>query len=244
MPSPSFCKGLLLLYVITAVALFLYQLPSASSSHSVEMYEAGDTPETVLITNADGSEYAPMDVSHFLAPVGTIVMWLNDDIPDGWVLCDGATLPSEASDLLILLGTTKSPDLRGYVISGSGAALQLGEHLRTTGYTETKLYAANIPSHTHELAWEGDTDVLKNGRFQPLPDSAFIPENHGQCHQKDDSSSHDKSAYSVGNNNESIIRAPLVDVELPTETGHPVGTYNESFSLMQKNIALNYIIKY
>lgn len=69
------------------------------------------------------------------APIGTIVAWggTADNIPSGWVICDGQN------------GT---PDLRGKFILGSSDAHVVGE----TGGSETvTLKDAEIPKHRHTI---------------------------------------------------------------------------------------------
>ena len=62
---------------------------------------------------------APAGVSGNV-PVGTIVMYLGQTPPDGWLLCDGKTFSVlEYPKLKDHLGDNKTPDLRGYVPRGA-----------------------------------------------------------------------------------------------------------------------------
>ncbi len=53
-------------------------------------------------------------------PVGTIVMYLGQTPPEGWLLCNGSTFSASAyPELKQHLGDNKTPDLRGYVPRGA-----------------------------------------------------------------------------------------------------------------------------
>ena len=57
-------------------------------------------------------------------PVGTIVMWLEDKAPEGWLLCNGDTIPSgsQYDELRTFLDDTKTPDMRGLIVKGATAS--------------------------------------------------------------------------------------------------------------------------
>ncbi len=57
-------------------------------------------------------------------PVGTVVMWLEDTAPEGWLLCNGSTIPSGAQydELRSFLDDTKTPDMRGLIVKGATAS--------------------------------------------------------------------------------------------------------------------------
>ncbi len=57
-------------------------------------------------------------------PVGTIVMWLEDTAPEGWLLCNGSTIPSgsQYDELRTFLDDTKTPDMRGLIVKGATAS--------------------------------------------------------------------------------------------------------------------------
>ena len=88
-------------------------------------------------------------------PVGTIVMYAGTTNPTGWLLCNGATIPTEHTALRALIGTN-TPDLMGRVPMGYGdsadntevpsAYATIGAKF---GRENVALTAAQIPSHTH-----------------------------------------------------------------------------------------------
>ncbi len=57
-------------------------------------------------------------------PVGTVVMWLENTAPEGWLLCNGATIPSgsQYDELRAFLDDTKTPDMRGLIVKGATAS--------------------------------------------------------------------------------------------------------------------------
>jgi len=53
-------------------------------------------------------------------PVGTIVAYLGQSAPEGWLLCDGKTFSeTKYPKLKLFLGKNKTPDLRGYIPKGA-----------------------------------------------------------------------------------------------------------------------------
>ena len=68
-------------------------------------------------------------------PSGVIVMWSGaaNDIPDGWVLCDGKN---------------KTPDLRNRFIVGAGGSYNVKD---TGGADSVTLTIAQMPSHSHTI---------------------------------------------------------------------------------------------
>ncbi|MBB6464089.1 tail fiber protein [Flammeovirga kamogawensis] len=53
------------------------------------------------------------------APSGTIISYVGSTAPDGWMLCDGSNVPNGTA-LKDIIGLTKSPDLRGIFLRGTG----------------------------------------------------------------------------------------------------------------------------
>lgn len=68
-----------------------------------------------------------------MIPVGAIIMWNGENIPDNWHLCDG---------------TNGTPDLRDKFIVGSGASYAVGN---TGGENTHTLTLDEIPEHEHNL---------------------------------------------------------------------------------------------
>ncbi|MDY6941722.1 MAG: phage tail protein [Pseudomonadota bacterium] len=60
-------------------------------------------------------------------PVGTVVAFFGDEIPFGWLLCDGRALPPGYSELQALVGENL-PDLRGMFLRGRTDGRELGSY--------------------------------------------------------------------------------------------------------------------
>lgn len=84
-------------------------------------------------------------------PCGTIIMWNGtaEEIPAGWVVCDG---------------TNRTPDLRGRFIlgSGQGAGLTLRNRQNPTGGRESaRLTVDQMPRHKHDIIDPGHSYHLE-----------------------------------------------------------------------------------
>lgn len=104
-------------------------------------------------------------------PVGSVQMFAGSVAPEGWLLCDGATLNSVANTkyaaLFAVINTTyggtgassfKVPDCRGIFVRGAGSQTISGEtYTATLGQSQKDATAVNgitlaqDPGHTHEL---------------------------------------------------------------------------------------------
>ena len=108
--------------------------------------------------------------------VGEIRMFAGNFAPNGWMFCEGQTLPISENDVLFtLIGTTYGgdgertfnlPNLASRVpihmgTGPDGTTYQIGELAGTESVTLT---TQQIPSHTHPLTASGDNgDVLNPG---------------------------------------------------------------------------------
>ena len=90
---------------------------------------------------------AQIFAERFGIPAGIVVMWSGaaDNIPSGWVLCDG---------------TNGTPDLRNRFIVGAGSTYAVGA---TGGSDTVKLTVSQMPSHKHTMnAASGTEDPFKS----------------------------------------------------------------------------------
>ncbi len=77
--------------------------------------------------------------SGYRIPTGTIVAFYGKEIPVGWMLCDGSTIPSSFADLRKLIGD-KVPDLRDMFLRGKSAERLIGSY-----------QPDQLTQHTHAL---------------------------------------------------------------------------------------------
>lgn len=97
-----------------------------------------------FIVDSSGVKAIAGTTEYFMVPKGSIVIWSGsvNDIPAGWVLCDG---------------TNGTPDLRDRFILGAGRNYAVDT---TGGESEHVLTVAEMPKHTHNFAayaYNGDS---------------------------------------------------------------------------------------
>ena len=102
---------------------------------------------------------ATNSMNGFLVPVGTILQFGASAAPTGYLLCDGTSKDTNTySTLYGVIGYTfggsgasfSLPDLRKRVAVGPGTGYALGA---SGGYENVTLTIAQIPSHTHLIAF-------------------------------------------------------------------------------------------
>lgn len=144
--------------------------------------------------------------------VGEIRLFAGNFAPNGWLFCEGQTLPISENEVLFqLIGTTyggdgeetfRIPDMQGRLpvhmgTGASGTTYQIGE---SAGTEEVTLTTQQIPQHTHAfMANTGGADVAspKNAVLgtsttvnsfiistpaQPMASQAIAPVGGGQPH--------------------------------------------------------------
>lgn len=118
--------------------------------------------------------------------VGEIRMFAGNFAPNGWMFCEGQTLPiSENDTLFTLIGTTYGgdgqstfnlPNLASRVpihmgTGPDGTTYQIGE---AAGTEEVTLTTQQIPSHSHVLIGTTTTGTLSDPTNNMLSDSPNI----------------------------------------------------------------------
>lgn len=83
-------------------------------------------------------------------PTGAILAWATSTAPNGWLICDGATITeTDYPDLFAITGATL-PNLKGRVVVGLDATQTEFDTLEETGGAKTHtLTTAEMPAHTH-----------------------------------------------------------------------------------------------
>ena len=76
-----------------------------------------------------------------LLPVGSIIIWTKEEIPEGWIKCDGSEEANQVG----------APNLSGRFVLGSGQAngLTLRVLGQQDGEEKVTLTEEQLPSHTH-----------------------------------------------------------------------------------------------
>ena len=97
---------------------------------------ASQSSSDALSANQGRILYNTINSASHLIPSGVILMWSGsaDNIPSGWLLCDGSN------------GT---PPLQDRFIVGAGSAYQVND---TGGAASVTLSSSQIPSHTHSVS--------------------------------------------------------------------------------------------
>lgn len=94
--------------------------------------------------------------------MGTVVAFMlnSNNIPVGWLPCNGTTIPSQYQELITALGSSTTPNLSGRNLLGAGTTTDTNGVARTFNLNETggeyshELVISEIPSHQH-LGWGG-----------------------------------------------------------------------------------------
>ena len=164
-------------------------------------------------------------------PIGTIMSYTSDTIPNGWLLCDGSAVSRATySELFDLIGTTYGtgdgsttfnlPNLKGKVAVGKdGNDTDFNALGKTGGEKEHTLTINEMPSHSHEVYLD---DQGTGGKWGPLgtvqqTTEVFTTTNNvgnGQAHNN-------LQPYIVTN---FIIKAKQIATVLSIEDSLPIGT--------------------
>lgn len=118
------------------------------------VYDATQEGEKLMLALALGSD-ACAEVS--MAPIGSIVIWPGDEIPENYLLCDGSFISiAEYPDLYAVIGETYGAGSGVVALPDLTARFPLGvsgsHELASTGGAETvTLTEAEMPEHEHSF---------------------------------------------------------------------------------------------
>lgn len=125
-----------------------------------------------LVISDEKLNYVPYAVSASNGvPTGSIIPYMGITAPKGWVLCNGAVLPSTATALIALVGNN-APDLRGMFMRGAGASSgvyssNVGPNLKQVQADGIKSHALTVTDNGHEHGisdpGHGHTAPIKGG---------------------------------------------------------------------------------
>ena len=133
-----------------------------------------------------------------IAPVGSIVIWGSEDIPENYLKCEGQTLSrGEYASLFNVIGTTFGegdgtttfalPDMRNYVVVGMSDDTDINAIGKKYGEKEVTLTVEEMPAHSHNLfkGYDGGerivnvTNVTKNGTWDNITDAVSMTSTGG-----------------------------------------------------------------
>jgi microcystin-dependent protein len=102
-------------------------------------------------------------------PIGTMIAYPSDVIPDNWLLCDGREVSrTEYSELFAVLGTSHGagdgittfnlPNTKGRVIAGKDGTTEFANIGTLYGAKTHRLTVGQLPAHGHTgtTSWGGD----------------------------------------------------------------------------------------
>lgn len=172
------CIFLFLLVLIILLSINSKNLKSTKSTNIQEKYENKNIkfktahPIYGKIVSVDNSG----NLGSFEFPKGMIMLWsggvTDQEIPDGWVLCDGRKLSDN----------TVVPDLRGRFVIGVNPNTNKNTNLSTYelnsigGEEQHKLTIEEIPSHLHNFCVGGGA---RDGGAINRGDRSFTKDNGG-----------------------------------------------------------------
>ena len=99
-------------------------------------------------------EFTYTPYAHFAqngVPTGTIVTFAgtHEQVPDGWLYCDGRSIPEDYSKLRDLLGSNFTPDLRGMFLRGAGQNATHGSKIDPNGLRIVQ--DGKMEQHSHNI---------------------------------------------------------------------------------------------
>jgi microcystin-dependent protein len=104
------------------------------------------------------------DQSGYVMPVGTIASYAGSVAPEGWLICDGQTVPPDEKykNLRDLIGNI-TPNLSGKVLVGAGGKYSLHQ---AGGEEAHILTVAEMPSHSHNYdKFPGNRGGIASGDY-------------------------------------------------------------------------------
>jgi len=112
-------------------------------------------------------ESLEIDVIIPTLPIGSIVMWASDTIPEKWIEMGQAVSKTTYPELFDIFGYTFGgafdmfviPTMAGYSPYGAGADVDLND---TGGADTTTLSIGNLPAHSHSVNDPGHVHIIEH----------------------------------------------------------------------------------
>ncbi len=167
------------------------RLPSTSGKAMIDALADIDHSLTAEQKTAiDAEELCDPRAPRETAPIGCILPFFSDDIPDGYLSCDGDPIPEEYGELRRLIGPVR-PDLRGVFLRGTdnrawegrdGQSRPKGgwdpEGTRDVGHAQVDGFRKHYHDHAH--AKRDESGFLSTGTGAAILQKAGETEHSGQ----------------------------------------------------------------
>tara|TARA_R110001592_G_scaffold9157_2_gene48943 strand:- start:5275 stop:6153 length:879 start_codon:yes stop_codon:yes gene_type:complete len=110
-------------------------------------------------------------------PTGAIMPFIGTVAPTGWALCNGAALPSTATELRAMVGAN-APNLGGRFLKGAGAIATGSGTVDVISVRGTQVQSTAVPSHDHSSGTltTADASVIKNPNTSATMSSSVSPD--------------------------------------------------------------------
>ncbi|WP_343328875.1 tail fiber protein [Polaribacter staleyi] len=231
--------------------------------------------KAIIVVNNDGTdtqiydqkfEYVPYarhaNTADNGVPVGTIVTSLSNDVPEGWIECNGQSLADDKfADLRNALGgLTNVPNLGGMYLKGAGApnnsnyshSINLGEFQQPATQTHTHILLGNFDTnvtgdHVHGLRF------ANNPGNDPGAQGFPANNNHNSFRSSDRNEGGNTTWYYDNNYAQRMQETKgnhnhTVNIERTTGHGGILGNAQRDGNLEKENrpysYGVRYIIKY
>lgn len=134
--------------VLAAVLIALSHVPNAFAGDATSF-----NPASVAVQAVRGSSGTP---------VGSVIAWSHNTIPNGWLECNGQSTTGYP-ELAAVVGANV-PDLRGKFIRGhsAGSGIDSGRGLLSS-------QTDSLKSHSHSISGSGQLSMYSIGGSSPYP---------------------------------------------------------------------------
>lgn len=106
---------------------------------------------------------------------GSIIPFIGTTAPEGWLICDGSTFPEDDyhGDLISVLGTNKTPNLKAMHIRGAGdqTVPQLGSNGNSNFGANGKFYSGGELRTYHIDRYQSHSHVINSLTGSPADDN-------------------------------------------------------------------------
>ena len=116
-------------------------------------------------------------------PVGLVLMWHNDVVPDGWLACDGQAIPAQYTQLISLVGAN-TPNLINRAVKPSTTSRQTVSNSATLAGEVTYTISLSTNAADNTIGVSGSTNSAGNHSHSNSYSSnaARYPDAQGHSH--------------------------------------------------------------